>query len=196
MKEDRRNHSEFGTCDLSWACCQMETRQTGELQLWLWCRVSLAVSGEGTERAVPSTSTLAFTPLAFSPTTGIKSAISLLLPQRGGAALWSRPLNERIPRFEGCEATFSPRSCAALTLLPGTGSQQVLPDRARTGWRVQKLFGKHCWSRVQLPSRRGLSLSGYISITWKGHHLEQQETWHTPAPADCLPVESLFGPAW
>lgn len=39
-------------------------------------------------------------------------------------------------------------------------------------------------------------LCGYIYITLKGHHLEQQDTWRTPPPADCLPAEGLFGPAW
>lgn len=90
--------------------------------------------------------------------------------------------------------------CAALILLPGRGFIASPPkwikgrlDSAEALWKALLIS---CAAAQQERAVSRQDLSGYIYITLKGHHLEQQETWHTPAPADCLPVENLFGPAW
>lgn len=97
--------------------------------------------------------------------------------------------------------SLSGATCTALMLLPGKGFMASPPE-----WSKDKLDSAEItlWKSLLIScaaaqQERAVSwqdLSGYIYITLKGHHLEQQETWHTPAPADCLPVESLFGPAW
>lgn len=110
-------------------------------------------------------------------------------------------LKERISHFETCTAIFFPKSIRAdLILLPARGLITIPPDQSRDRlastqalWKVLPIL---CTAAQQERAVSRQDLDGYIYITLKGHHLEQQETWHTPPPADCLPVESLFGPAW
>lgn len=90
--------------------------------------------------------------------------------------------------------------CAALVLLSGRGLIASPPkwskDSLGSAEALWKALPISCTAAQQERAVSWRDLSGYISITLKGHHLEQQETRHTPAPADCLPVESLLGPAW
>lgn len=96
---------------------------------------------------------------------------------------------------------FSPSRapCAALILLPGrrftASPPEWIKDRLDSAEALWKVLLISCAAAQQEKAVSWQDLSGYIYITLKGHHLEQQETRHTPAPVDCLPVESLFWPA-
>lgn len=197
MREGRRKHGEFGIRDLSWACCESGNKtQPGQFQLWLWCRASLVPVEKGRK-----SNGLHFhpgiyssrTPQAFCPKTGIKSAIFLLLSQRGGATLWKQTPSWEDPMFWGRWGHFLSQGHPVLpwSCSQAQGSWQALPNRARTDWTVQELFGKHCWSHVSLPSRRGLSLGrtsvATSTLLWKGTIWSSRKhgTLQLPLPA-CL----------
>lgn len=139
------------------------------------------------------------TPQVFCPKTGIKPTISLL-PQKGGATLWKQTPSWEDPLFWGLWGHFLsqghrglPWSCSQVE-----GSQDVLPNGARTDWIVQDLFGKHCRSHMPLPSRRRLSLGrtsvAASTLLWKGTIWSRRNMAHSSSR--CLPACGEFGPAW
>lgn len=144
----------------------------------------------------------------------LKNPSSLLSQERNKICYFPPPFTERRsnlvkadPFMRGSHVlramrpfSLSRAPCAALILLPGTGLMASPPkwskDRLGSAGALWKALLISCAAAQQERAVSLQDLRGYIYITLKGHHLEQQETWHTPAPAACLPVESLFGPAW
>lgn len=110
-------------------------------------------------------------------------------------------MKESISSFKIYRAFFSSKiTHPDLILLPRRGLVTIplgwSEDRLASPQALQKTLLILCAATQQEWAVSRQDLGGYIYITLKAHHLEQQEAWHTPSPMDCLPVESLFGPAW
>lgn len=205
MREESIKDSKFGISELSSAHCEPENNLRLEISsCHIWSPLPLMEKGQ-------KQTWLIFPPLHLS----LKKLHSTLLLQENNKTISPLPspvdrnerysenrlLKERTSCFKTYRVTFFPKStCPDLILFPGRGLIAIPP-----GWSKDRLASTQALQKVLLilytaaQQERAVSLQdlgGYIYISLKGSHLEQQGTWHTPPPADCLPVENLFGPAW